>query len=304
MVSNPFIKESSIIFQKDISTKSLVRKYKVGLNIDVKYLLESHDKISLYKCQKSGYLFYMPFSVAGDSNFYQKLQKYDWYYMPWKWEHSNSLNYINEDTKLLEIGSGQGAFLENICSQYKNINCVGLEINQSTVFNTEKYKIIDSTIEQHSLTNGDVYDIVCSFQVLEHITNVDDFLKASIRCLKLNGLLILSVPNNDSFIKYEKQSILNRPPHHMGHWNEKSLRTIGKYNNLELIDVSYEPLQEYHFDFYLNVMLGRFLGSLGSRMILKFLNFCKLTTFVKKFIAKRAAKIKGHSIMIVFKKLI
>lgn len=303
MVKNPFIESSSAIFQYDINKDRLIRKYKETYKIDITPILSTTDKISVYKCFESGYLFYYPLEISGDSNFYEKFQEYDWYYLPWKWEHEESTRFIKEKNKILEVGCGKGDFLKNVSLRYNNIQCIGLELNKNTISSNENFEILNLSVEDFSLTNETAFDIVCSFQVLEHISMVHSYLKASIRCLKENGLLIVSVPNNQSYMKYDNFNILNMPPHHMGLWTEGSLRKIAELFNLEVMEIAFEPLQPYHFDYYIDLILRRFTGNFPSKIIQKAIGLLKLRNLIKKYLKFRADKIKGHSIMVTYRKL-
>jgi len=299
---NPFFANSPVIYHKDISKDFLIKKYLENYDLDIRPLLSSTVKISIYKCLKTGYCFYHPFEITGDSEFYEKLQSNEWYYMPWKWEHQVCLKYIKSNFKILEIGCGRGDFLKKISLQFENIHCFGLELNKSSVYNGERVCIIDLTIEEFSETNQGVFDIVCSFQVLEHIPAVYDFLNANIKCLKNNGLLVISVPNNNSFIKYDGENVLNMPPHHMGLWTAESLLKIGEAFNLELVEIVYEPLQPYHFDWYINVILRYFTGKYPSKILIKVIDLFKLRKGIKHYLEARSNKIKGHSVLIAFRK--
>lgn len=302
MIKNPFIEDSEVEFQTEISKERLVAEYKKTLDIEINEILASTDHIELYKCKKSGYRFFHPFNIAGDSKFYEKLQEFDWYYMPWKWEHEVCNNLINEGDEILEVGCGTGDFLEKICNQYQDIRCIGLELNESAIVSKEKYKILNRKIEDYSLENEGQFDLVCSFQVLEHIQAVNSFLSGKIKCLKKNGLLVICVPNNDSIIRDAKFNIMNMPPHHMGLWTEESLKMIGNEFNLQLVKVEYEPLQEHHFDWYLQTKFEKTFGEYIGNHLLELMERIGLSKFFIKYIKNRADSIQGHSILIVFKK--
>ena len=42
--------------------------------------------------------------------FYQKSQKINWYYMPWKWEHQAVLVILSGDEKILEASTRENLF--------------------------------------------------------------------------------------------------------------------------------------------------------------------------------------------------
>ncbi len=303
MVQNPFIKDAPVVLKKTISKSFLIERYKKEFNIEVEHILESCEKVNIYECEESGYRFYHPFTITGDSKFYEKLQQYDWYYMPWKWEHGVFRKYVQEHHTILEVGCGEGAFIKKISSEFKSVNCIGLELNESSVFEGKNCKVINAYVQDFAEQNDGVFDLVCSFQVLEHIAMVDSFLEANVKCLKKGGVLGIGVPNNDAFIKYNQHDILNMPPHHMGLWTEKALRAIASRYDMEIVEVVFEPLQEYHFSYYRDLILLKYTGKFLSKVFTKFINLLKLNRSLDKFIGKRANEIKGHSILVIFKKI-
>lgn len=302
MITSPFIENAPVVLEKNISKQGLISSYQRRFKIDITELLSSADTIRLYRCSQSGYQFYYPFTITGNSQFYEQLQENEWYYMPWKWEHEICEHSLKPGDKLLEVGCGSGAFLKQIGKKHKNIQCVGLELNESSVYKEDNIEIINDSIEHYAEENKNKFDIVCSFQVLEHIPSVKSFLQAQIQTLKKDGLLVISVPNNKSFIRYENFNILNMPPHHMGLWNEQSLRKIGEYFGLQFIDMAFEPLQDYHFQWYTDLMIREKMGKYLSKIALKSIKQLNLRKFINKQLKSRALKIKGHSILIVFKK--
>jgi len=302
MISNPFLKNSPVVFEKDLSKEFLIKNYKELYGIDLTQTYSLFEKISIYKCVESGYRFYYPLELSGDSDFYKQLQQNDWYYMPWKWEHQESLKYIKDGYKILEVGCGAGYFLKNINKKFHDLQCVGLELNKNTVSADAGYTVHNELVENFSERNEEMFDIVCSYQVLEHISSVNTFLKANIHCLKENGFLIICVPNNDSFIRLSKGNILNMPPHHMGLWNENSLRKIGEHFNLKFIDIAIEPIQKHHWGWYLDIRISNFMGSQLSRVIMKAINLLNIKAPIMWVLNKMQNHIMGHSILIVFQK--
>ena len=247
--------------------------------------------------------------MFANSDFYEKLQDNDWYYMPWKWEHEIAFNLIGENSKVLEVGSAKGNFLHSL-AENKNCSCVGLEFNKKAIeeSNSSKFQVFNSSIEEFSKTNNNSFDIVCSFQVLEHISDVKSFLAAKVQCLKKGGNLIISVPNNNSFISLDNNNILNFPPHHVGRWNKKSLQYLEKIFPLKTYKIFYEPIQEYHKKWY-NETLNNQVKSITKNHFILSRIYWKLPSFLKKVFHQLLLSVlkmtykNGHSIIIIFKKI-
>lgn len=283
---------------KKIPVKKIKRSYK-GYHLNLDYIFKSNKYVSVYECNKSKYRFYFPFELAGDSKFYEHFQQYDWYYMPWKWEHEITLGYIKDGYSVLEVGCAHGAFLERISKEFNLTECVGLELNKSAVTQNDKWKIENETVETTASKFPGHFDLVCSYQVLEHIADVYSFLKASVDCLKIGGELIISVPNNDSFVKAQF-SALNSPPHHMGLWKAESLKYLSNIFPLKLVNVHFEPLQEYHVDSYIG---AEYYNSFTGRVLRKMDKILGRYGKLREKVMAERQNLIGHSIMIVFKKI-
>ena len=288
------------VFIDNINVKRLKKDFLENLGVDVSSFFNELIDIQIFECQQTGYRFYYPFNISGNSDFYKELQKFDWYYMPWKWENEYTLKYLKGDEKILEVGSGGLGFIEKL--KNRGFDIKGLELNEESV-NKGKEKgiiILNETVQDHAIKNMKLYDLVCSFQVLEHISDVHSFIKGQVDCLKKGGKLIISVPNNDSFIKFSDGGILNKPPHHMGLWNKKSLQNLCMIFDLKIDKIFYEPLQDYHVNWYVEsikkerILSNRFYGFLYRKLKLNYL-FTKIVSKFKK-------NIKGHSIMVIYTK--
>lgn len=305
-VLSPITKKQAVFISKE-STLAIREGYLSFLGIDIKNQLEGKE-ISLYKCQDTSYKFYHPSSLAGDDKFYKNLSKISWYYQDWKFEYDIASKLINEGSSVLEVGCGKGAFLNYL--KQNRIQATGLELNDIAIEEAKKKElnVIRNTVEEHAHFNSEKYDFVISFQVLEHIYEVDSFLKACIRCLKKGGKLIIAVPDNDAlFFKMKKKVsfegafqqrtlLLNQPPHHMGLWNQKSLNKTFRMLGLMNGKFYSEPLPEYRSGLVAELIVGKIIPS-------KFKSIYKYKVFLlTKFIRRFRKYIKGDSVVAVFQK--
>lgn len=286
---------------ESISVDKLIIGYKNQFGINIQKYFKSNTDIKIYECKNTNYRFFYPFNIDGDGEFYECLQKVDWYYMPWKWEHDVTKKKLVGNEKILEIGSGGLGFVENLFKSGYDIT--GLELNKESIFKANKIglNVLSETVQTHAIYNFEKYDLVCSYQVLEHIAEVNLFIQAQVDCLKKGGKLIISVPNNDSFIKLTKGGLLNFPPHHMGLWNKKSLISLGKLFDLKVVEVLYEPLQEYHLNWYIDSMIQNFINK--NKMI-KYIFFkMNLLLIYTQLVKRFKSKIHGHTIMVIYTKI-
>ena len=265
-IISPITNKENVTKIKTVEVSWIINQWKRSYNYDVSYLFKELNIIELFQCNDTGYLFFKP-DIEGDSKLYERLQNNEQYYMPWKWEHEITMKYFKNDIDILEIGCAEGNYLDKIRKQYQ-LNVTGIEINSLAVKRAREkgLTIYEERIENHSSKNKFKYDIICSFQVLEHISDVKSFIEACLTCLKTEGILIISVPNNLSFIS-EFDAILNMPPHHVGLWDESSLQKISSFFSMKFDSIYKEPLQEYHKEFFKFTIYRKVLGKVYTNPI-------------------------------------
>lgn len=245
--------------------------------------------IKLYECEDTGYKFWHPNNLAGSESFYRSLsQTWPNYYQKTRWEYSYALSHIKPTNKVLEIGSGQGWFL----SQVERItsSAVGLELNNSAISKKVcSAPILNERIEAHVM-KGKKYDVVASFQVLEHIEDPKSFILAAIELLVPGGLLILSTPNDDFGPHLRFEDAFNFPPHHVGHYNKEVFQKLAEHLNMDVIDIK---IQVAPFAF------PKFSPSTEKKLIFRV--FRKMTSIIGRAVLNYT-KEPGHTILCVLRK--
>lgn len=246
VIQSPVTGSYNTSLSEEFSTATIIQKYQ-DQGLDVNNYFKGLDKISLYTCNDTGYRFYYPFSIFGDDVFYEALQQnMATYYGENKWEHVEAKKMVGNGEKVLEIGAGSGFFLQ----QLQSLNCeiTGLELNTKAIKTAQQkgISILNELIEDHVENNREKYDVVCSFQVLEHISDIKGFLNDSLSVLKKGGKLIIGVPHNNPYIyRHDKWHTLNLPPHHAGLWTRGSFEQLPAFFDIKLKSVSIEPIKEY-----------------------------------------------------------
>jgi 2-polyprenyl-3-methyl-5-hydroxy-6-metoxy-1,4-benzoquinol methylase len=250
MVLSPITYLDSVALLKTVSSKQLINDWNHTFQIDITSELQGHKEIYLYQCKETGLRFFYPSDIAGSSKLYEQLQKFDWFYMPNKWEHQIALRSLIGFDNILEIGSGTGSFIQMGIDHGFNIK--GIEFNEAAIraAQARNLPIVCQDLASLSDLYQQKFDAVCSFQVLEHLAKPRDFLESVNKLLKPGGKLILCVPNSDSFLKYQ-YNLLDMPPHHLTQWSAYSFKALENLLPIKLEKVLREPLASYHVSGYI-----------------------------------------------------
>ena len=163
----------------------------------------------------------------------------DYYYEELKKEFLFAIKKIGElnPKNILEVGAGRGYFLKKIKN---NFSVKASELSEKSIQHLKKEGIeLD--------TPKDIYDFICSFQVFEHVDDIKGILDFCDKKLVSGGYILISVPNNASEYFQEIFCCLDYPPHHMHQYSKKSLESIGRVMNYEVIDYWTESIRIEHF---------------------------------------------------------
>jgi 2-polyprenyl-3-methyl-5-hydroxy-6-metoxy-1,4-benzoquinol methylase len=308
MIQCPLSESHNLILVQRILLKDLVRQYKRSLNIDISSEISDLQHLNLYHCPDSDLRFFYP-PIIGSEEFYEKLQDFDWYYADDRYEYNHSQQFIRPSDSILEIGCGRGNFSKKISAKAY----VGLEFSSKAVELAVKdnIRVLNQSIESHAKEHSQVYDVVCAFQVLEHVKDISSFIQSSVQCLKPNGFLIYSVPSFDSFVSLAVNNILNMPPHHISWWSDQCLKFLADRFGLEVIQIEHEPLNQIHKSWYLSTIILESLRQ-GFRLnfsileeTIQFRLLAKLSRLAGDFLASGFSDSRslpsGHSVIAVYR---
>jgi SAM-dependent methyltransferase len=246
--------------------------------------------------------------MDGDGNFYATLQQRlgDGYYHDWKFENQLAYDVINAGDKVLDIGCGVGKFLMKAKDKAKEV--AGLELNEKAVevCRGKGLTVYNEMIGDHASGKSGYYDVVCMFQVLEHIYDVRPFLEDSLKALKQGGKLVIGVPNNEPYFQgYDKYCTLNLPPHHMGLWNKEVFKKVADILGLYMQEVRYDVKGSIKTYAYLKAKYHAHVKSPAGKHTtgekIKMLVY-GLVTVPLAIIKKITGGINGSHIAIVFEK--
>ncbi len=130
---------------------------------------------------------------------------------------------------ILDIGCGTGEFL-NFCQQ-RGMSCQGVEpTEKARTFATETYSIPVYSDFLGKKEQPGYYDCITLWHVLEHIHRLDETMAKIRKELKRDGVLILALPNSNSFDaqKYGKYWAAYDLPRHIFHFTKESVELLAE----------------------------------------------------------------------------
>ena len=132
--------------------------------------------------------------------------------------------------KILDVGSGAGFFLKEIKKKWPKANLYALEPSSIMAKKCKEHNIsvYESTIENFKTNKK--FDVITSFELLEHVFDPYIFLKKIYDILNKNGILYFTTLSGKGFdiqlLKENSNSIY--PPYHINFFNINSLKIILK----------------------------------------------------------------------------
>ena len=199
------------------------------------------DELRLLECDACGLRLYAP-GVVGSPAFYDEMQKHAWYYASERPEYGEAERLVSGTDSLLEIGCGKGVFGRRVRPR----EYLGIEPSEKArqAAAAAGLRVVGDRLEDYAAAHPESHDVVAAFQVLEHVPAPRRFLEDALRCLAPGRLLVLSVPNEDSYLRFGQNQLLNMPPHHQTRWPRRAVESIGAELGLRLLGIWQQPIDD------------------------------------------------------------
>ena len=128
---------------------------------------------------------------------------------------------------LLDVGSGNGFFLE--IAKARGWNVYGTELTNQAVKECENkgFQMKKGSLNEVDF-KADQFDVITSFEVIEHINNPKEIVKEMHRILRTNGYIYITTPNFNSVLRYRLKSRYDviEYPNHLCYYTKKTLRLL------------------------------------------------------------------------------
>jgi len=174
-----------------------------------------------------------------------------------------------EGESLLEIGCGNGFFLEEALGQgFKEVWGVEPSVDAAKKASRGIRKRIKIDVFRPGLFPKSYFDIICFFQTLDHIINPNLFLKTCFEILKNNGVVLCVTHNSKSFLNKvlgEKSPIFDIE--HIYLFDKKTLIKLFEKNKFSVLDV-FDIANDYSLNYWIKIFpLGRRIRNLLEKII-------------------------------------
>ena len=230
----PFDKsESSVLYKSSYQSKTL----------DLRCTSETHDKPTLYKCNKCKLIFSEhieskfeeTYTEVEDTKYIQQI--------PFKEKYFNLLfdkikPYLSSNYSILEIGSYYGV-LGNIIKPHVK-NYTGLELSKHAANYSKKEFNLNVVNEplNNFLEKKLLFDVIIMSDVIEHLDNPFLSLKLIEKNLNPNGVLIFTTFNMDAIIpKIMGKKYHWIMPMHKFYFSNKTLKYFLNKFNLDIFKI-------------------------------------------------------------------
>lgn len=149
-------------------------------------------------------------------------------------------------SSVLDVGTGYGFLLQELRDRYR-LNVTGVELSQQEAEYARQHlglKVISASLASSGLPK-ESFDLVTSFEVIEHVASPVDFLKELAGYVKPGGLMLIMTDNFEGrMVRALGAEFPKWIPHtHISHLSAETLeRTIESTGHLEVENaVSYTP---------------------------------------------------------------
>jgi len=195
--------------------------------------------------------------VEDQRDFFDRLITQDWHtYKDTQWDRTRQLEVdallrrLPEAKRILNVGCGCG-YQDLLFACVQRIqHIVGIDYSEKSILTAEREyshekiqrKVVDilSQDQRRSFLGeiGGTFDLVVSFQVIEHLMDPEDFLDACIQCAREDGAIAMVTPNALR-LQNRYNMLFNKPlelidPLHYREYSLVDLKTLGRKKGLNL----------------------------------------------------------------------
>lgn len=164
---------------------------------------------------------------------------------------------LNKKSSILEVGASAGQFLSHIKNRVAKIHAIELDSACCNFLRDIIGVECDAEFLENSRFANESYDVICAFQVMEHVEDPVDFIKSLKKVAGPAATIFIEVPNlRDPLLSVWDVKSYRKFFYHSAHlhyFTEKSLRQVAAkagftYDSIEVIFTQdYNLLNHLHW---------------------------------------------------------
>jgi 2-polyprenyl-3-methyl-5-hydroxy-6-metoxy-1,4-benzoquinol methylase len=193
--------------------------------------LNDYTKAHLVQCDSCGFVFAKPIPTLEElEKHYEQYERNDFFSpITIKRYHEilDSFEPYRKNGRLLDVGCGIGYFLE--VAKTRGWDVYGTEFTDEAVEICDKKGInIHKGVLSIDNYEPDFFDVITSFEVIEHINNPREELRNFNTLLRKGGLVYITTPNFNSLLRYRLKSDYNVIvyPEHLSYYSPNTLTKV------------------------------------------------------------------------------
>lgn len=209
--------------------------------------LWGRDEVQVRRCPTCGLSFADPF-VSGDEGFYNLVSGSDPRYPSRRWEFGRTLASLralyaetSRQVRLVELGAGDGAFLKGLrgAELGPRFEMLAIDYDAGAVERLERsgFTTYTGSLADLAHERPGSFDVVCLFQTLEHISEIETLFASISRLITAQGHVFLSTPNADATeVQEQLTGFWDMPPNHVARWTRSAFERIAEAHGLSLLE--------------------------------------------------------------------
>ena len=217
---------------------ALLTQWAVELSPEVRAAHAPREFTTARRCAGCGLEWFAP-AIAGDTRFYDELMRCTPYVTD-RWEFGIVAGRVRTTDHVVDLGCGDGALIRRVARHVAR--AIGVDTNERAVqrLRSDGYEASSEALASFAARESQRFDVVCAFQIAEHLEDLELLVAPARALLRPNGRLFLSVPNRHRLARAPFEP-LDLPPHHLSRWARPQLEALGRHGGLTLVRVLHSP---------------------------------------------------------------
>ena len=216
----------------------LARLWRLQFRANARPSFGGVKRFGLWQSPAGLYFFDPP--APGDSEFYdgfygRLLKRGLWDKASQRREFADAARFVRAGDRVLDVGCGFAPFRLAV----PQADYTGLDPHFARHSNDGSVR--GELLAEHLKRSAGAYDVVCAFQVVEHVRDPLALFRDMVAAARPGGLVLASVPHIPSAMLRIPNFLMNAPPHHLTWWTRESLtelalRSGADVQSIEIVD--------------------------------------------------------------------